>query len=95
MPCDPDRPKLFVAARLAHNDGALIIGQTDYHLSDKIKPESGVWRYIARLPELDRSQKSYDQGLMLRLILATGFPKQGRPEIIARIGTGTFQIQCS
>jgi porin len=44
---DPDRPKAFVAERLAAADGALLIGQVDYHLSDSAKIEAGAWHYTS------------------------------------------------
>jgi porin len=51
VPGDPSHPRAFASARLALGDGALVIAQVDYHLSDKAKIEAGAWRYSARLPD--------------------------------------------
>ena len=48
VPGDPDRPKAFAAVHLRHSDGALLIAQGDYNLSDAAKIEAGAWRYTAR-----------------------------------------------
>jgi porin len=44
---DPDQPKAFATERLARADGALVIGQVDYHLSDSAKIEGGLWHYTS------------------------------------------------
>ena len=44
---DPDRPKAFVAVRLARRDGALLIAEADYHLSDAATVAAGAWGYTA------------------------------------------------
>lgn len=61
---DPDRPKEFVSERLARADGALLIGQADYHLSDSAKIEAGLWHYTALRPSLivTPGRASHDQG---------------------------------
>lgn len=64
VPGDPDRPRKFVAARLAPSDGEMLVGQVDYHLSDKAKVEAGVWHYTASVAAVDPSVTSRrrDQG---------------------------------
>jgi porin len=52
VPGDPDRPKQFAAVHLRASDGALLIGQVDYHLSDSAKIESGAWAYTVDPPPL-------------------------------------------
>jgi hypothetical protein len=44
-PNEPNEPNVFVSVKPGHTDGALLIGQADYHLSEKAKIEAGVWRY--------------------------------------------------
>jgi porin len=63
VPGDPDRPKAFAVARLGHRDGALVIGQADYHLSDDATIEGGAWRYTAAVPAIDPARaRVHDQG---------------------------------
>lgn len=64
VPGDPARPRSFVSVKFDHGDGALAVGQIDYHLSDKAKIEAGVWRYSARVPDVDPSsgRRRHDQG---------------------------------
>jgi porin len=64
VPGDPERPGAFVAARLAPSDGEMLIGQVDYHLSDKAKVEAGMWHYTASVTAVDPSAigKRRDQG---------------------------------
>ena len=61
---DPDRPKAFVAERLANSDGVLLIGQVDYHLSDSAKIEAGLWHYTAFTSSNDMlvTHGPHDQG---------------------------------
>jgi len=60
---EPDRPKAFVAERLAPADGALLIGQADYHLSDSAKIEAGLWHYTGTVPSLPAPGRAvHDQG---------------------------------
>jgi porin len=61
---DPDRPKAFVAEKLARSDGALLVGQVDYHLSDSAKVEAGLWHYTSFRPPVagPGAQSSHDQG---------------------------------
>jgi porin len=47
VPGDPDHPKKFVAIRLSQRDGAMTIGEADYHLTDKATLTAGAWRYSA------------------------------------------------
>ncbi len=47
---DPDHPKAFAAVRLNASDGALLIGQTDYHLSKDAQVSFGAWTYTAATP---------------------------------------------
>jgi hypothetical protein len=47
VPGDPDHPKKLVAIRLSRRDGALTIGEADYHLTDKATVTAGAWRYSA------------------------------------------------
>ncbi len=60
---DPARPHAFVAARLRGSDGALLIGQADYHLTDDATLEGGVWRYTAAVPSLRGGGAVHDQGV--------------------------------
>ncbi len=63
VPGDPERPKAFAIARLGHGDGALVIGQADYHLSDDATIEAGAWRYTAAVPAIDPIRaRAHDQG---------------------------------
>ncbi|HMI21194.1 MAG TPA: carbohydrate porin [Sphingomonas sp.] len=63
VPGDPDRPKAFAIARLGHGDGALVIGQVDYHLSDDATIEGGAWRYTAAVRAIDPARaRVHDQG---------------------------------
>ena len=63
VPGDPARPKAFAIARLGHGDGALVIGQADYHLSDDATIEGGAWRYTAAVPAIDPARsRVHDQG---------------------------------
>lgn len=55
VPGDLDHPHAFVTVSARASDGALLIGQADYHLSDKAKIEVGAWRYTALLPAIDPS----------------------------------------
>lgn len=59
---DPDRPRAFVAARLAARDGALEIGQVDWRWSDKGRVAVGMWRYSLARPTLDQGAFRRDQG---------------------------------
>jgi porin len=61
---DPDRPKAFVAERLAPSDGVLLIGQVDYHLSDSAKIEAGLWHYTSITPPIGAplGRGLHDQG---------------------------------
>jgi porin len=47
---DPDHPKAFAAIRLNPRDGALLIGQLDYHPTKAAQLSIGAWRYSAPLP---------------------------------------------
>lgn len=49
---DPNRPKAFVAERLAPSDGALLVGQVDYRLCDSAKIEAGLWHYTSTTPPI-------------------------------------------
>lgn len=62
VPGDPDRQRLFVAARLAPRDGALTIGQFDWRWSEKGRVALGVWRYSLARPTLDEGSSRHDQG---------------------------------
>src|SRR6185369_1421708 len=63
VPGDLDHPRAFVSAKLSSRDGALLIGQTDYHLSEKAKIEAGAWRYSTFLAAVSRKALTYpDQG---------------------------------
>lgn len=63
VPGNPDRPKAFVSARLGHGDGALLIGQADYHLSDDATIEGGAWHYTARPSAIGAAtDRAHDQG---------------------------------
>jgi porin len=61
---DPDRPEAFVAERLAAPDGALLIGQVDYHLTDSARIEAGLWHYTSRSSAIGVlvPRGSHDQG---------------------------------
>lgn len=59
---DPDRPKAFFVERLARSDGALLIGQVDYHLSDTAKIEAGLWHYTSVTALVASDRKVHDQG---------------------------------
>lgn len=59
---DPARPHAFVTGRLRGSDGALLIGQADYHLAEDATLEAGVWRYTVAAPDLRGSGRAYDQG---------------------------------
>ena len=65
VPGDPLHPKSFVSIRLRGDDGALLIGQADYHITDKTKIEVGGWRYSAAVPSVDPSsiRRRHDQGV--------------------------------
>jgi porin len=69
VPGDPAHPNAFVQVKIGRSDGALLIGQADYHLSDKAKVEGGVWRYTTLLPAVDpRSPGEHaDQGAYLSI----------------------------
>lgn len=68
VPGDPARPKAFAVARLGHGDGALLIGQVDYHLSDDATIEGGAWGYTAALPAIDPTRTgAHDQGAYVSL----------------------------
>jgi porin len=45
VPGDPDHPRAFAAARLAPEDGALVIAQADYRFPHDVKLEFGGWHY--------------------------------------------------
>ena len=62
VPGDPDRPKAFVSARLRQQDGALLIGQADWHLSDTAKVEAGSWAYTAKRAPLPGLPPRHDAG---------------------------------
>lgn len=66
---NPDHPHAFVSTRLAASDGALLVGQGDYHLSDKAKIEAGAWHYTSQTPALaamtDRA--THDEGAYLSI----------------------------
>lgn len=61
---NPDQPHAFVSERLAASDGALLVGQADYHLSDKAKIEAGAWHYTSLPPALTgtMSRGAHDEG---------------------------------
>lgn len=67
VPGDPERPDQFVSIRLHESDGALLIGQADYHLSDKAKIEAGVWRYTALMRSLDQTGRGGAQGAYISM----------------------------
>ena len=69
VPGDTHDPNAFVRVRLSGADGALLIGQVDYHLSDKAKIEAGVWRYSSLVPQIapDASGRRADQGVYISL----------------------------
>jgi porin len=63
VPGDPAHPGAFASVKLSASDGALVIGQVDYHLSDKAKIEAGAWRYSTLLPDVgDARRLRPDQG---------------------------------
>lgn len=63
VPGNPDRPKAFASVRLGHGDGALLIGQADYHLTDDATIEGGAWHYTAVIPAIDPAKtRARDQG---------------------------------
>lgn len=65
VPGDPLHPRALVSVGLRSNDGALLIGQADYHVSDKSKVEFGAWRYSAAMPSVDPSslRRRHEQGV--------------------------------
>lgn len=60
----PARPKAFVSVRLAPSDGALMIAQADYHMSDSAKIEVGAWRYSHAIQSVSPliAGQPHDQG---------------------------------
>jgi porin len=67
VPGDPDRPRLFVSARLAPSDGVFTIGQVDYRWSDKARVALGAWRYSHARPTIDGNAYRRDQGLYVEV----------------------------
>jgi porin len=67
VPGDPDHPKAFVRIRLGADDGALLIAQTDYHISDSAKVEAGVWHYTVPIAADGLTRKAPDQGAYLSI----------------------------
>lgn len=59
---DPDRPRAFVAERFGGHDGVLTIAQVDYFLSKERRIETGIWRYSAAVPGIDR-ETAHDAGV--------------------------------
>jgi porin len=62
VPGDPDHPRAFVKIRLVAGDGALLIAQGDYHISDASRVEAGVWRYTVPIAANGLTRKAPDQG---------------------------------
>jgi porin len=62
VPGNPDHPKAFLNIRLGAGDGALLIAQTDYHISDAAKVEAGVWHYTVPIAADGLMRKAPDQG---------------------------------
>ena len=62
VPGDPDHPKAFAAVKLSRRDGALLIGQADWAISDDVQASFGAWRYTASFDRLDRPARQRGQG---------------------------------
>ncbi len=58
---DPNRPRAFLAERFGGHDGVLTIAQVDYLLSKESRIETGLWRYSAAVPGIDRDT-AHDAG---------------------------------
>jgi porin len=72
---DPNQPTAFVRVRLAASDGALLIGQADYHISDKSQFEVGTWRYTQAVTGFT-GQRGNGQGIYASLTgAAPGAPE--------------------
>ena len=53
---DPAHPGAFVKVRLRSSDGAFLIGQADYNISDQAQVSVGAWGYSAPTPRIDPAQ---------------------------------------
>lgn len=63
VPGEPNHPRDFVGVHLRGDDGALLVAQADYHLTDKAKVEAGLWRYTQLLPDIAApGRRAADQG---------------------------------
>ena len=62
LPGDPDNARRFAAIKLRRDEGALIAGQLDWHLTDKARMEVGAWRYTVPLADAAMSGRHFDQG---------------------------------
>lgn len=62
VPGDPDHARALVKIRLGAGDGAFLIAQGDYHISDAAKVEAGVWRYTVPIAADGLLRKAPDQG---------------------------------
>ncbi|WP_345840594.1 carbohydrate porin [Sphingomonas oligophenolica] len=87
---DPGRPAVFVSARLSPRDGALVIGQADYHLSDAARIEVGLWRYSRALPAIGPGA-AHDQGIYASLDTPVPHAKGWRAWGRAGLASGSVQ----
>ena len=93
VPGDPNHPNAFVSVKLGRSDGALLIGQADYHLSDKAKIEAGIWRYTTLVPVIGAqvSDRRADQGAYVSI--EGPIPKHDKWSAWARVGLANGAVQ--
>lgn len=93
VPGDPDRSRAFVAVKLRASDGALVVGQADYHFSDKAKIEVGAWRYTALFPPVDATSfgRRADQGAYVSI--EGPFPRSSKWSGWLRLGLANGAAQ--
>jgi porin len=93
VPGDPKDPDTFVSVKLDRSDGALLIGQADYHLSDKAKIEAGAWRYSTAFPDIlpSTSHMHPDQGAYISI--EGPLPKLEKWSGWTRLGVANGSVQ--
>ncbi|WP_066825340.1 carbohydrate porin [Sphingomonas mali] len=64
---DPGHPNALVRERLVGSDGALLIAQVDYHLSDTAKVEAGSWHYTRARSDIGSSGMGRGQGVYVSI----------------------------
>ena len=58
---DPAHPGAFVIARLRASDGLLLLGQTDWNISDQAQVSIGAWGYTAPTQRIDPARPGQER----------------------------------